>query len=121
MFMTWRVPRGASKNGGKKISDADLDRAIRNQFQSTYGKRYEFLSAVSQSESEYGEFKIHFSFAGMPQGFNPNPAFKTKDASLIKTKNTEIRENFDNERSIGGIEEPIRGKSMRHDSFIMTH
>ena len=39
MFMTWRVPRGASKNGGKEISDADLDRAIRNQFQSTYGKR----------------------------------------------------------------------------------
>ena len=39
MFMTWRVPGGASKNGGKEISDADLDRAIRNQFQSTYGKR----------------------------------------------------------------------------------
>ena len=52
----------------------------------------------------------------MPQGFNPNPAFKTKDASLIKTKNTEIRENFDNERSIGGIEEPIRGNSMSHES-----
>ena len=45
----------------------------------------------------------------MPQGFNPNPAFKSKDSGLIKTKNTEIRENFDNERSIGGIEEPIRG------------
>ena len=45
----------------------------------------------------------------MPQGFNPNPAFKSKDIGLIKTKNTEIRENFDNERSIGGIEEPIRG------------
>ena len=57
----------------------------------------------------------------MPQGFNPNPAFKTKDASLIKTKNTEIRENFDNERSIGGIEEPIRGNSQLYDSFIMTH
>ena len=47
----------------------------------------------------------------MPQGFNPNPAFKSKDTKLIKTKNTEIRENFDNERSIGGIEEPIRGRS----------
>ena len=57
----------------------------------------------------------------MPQGFNPNPAFKTKDASLIKTKNTEIRENFDNERSIGGIEEPIRGKSTLYESSIMTH
>ena len=47
----------------------------------------------------------------MPQGFNPNPAFKSKDTKLIITKNTEIRENFDNERSIGGIEEPIRGRS----------
>ena len=55
------------------------------------------------------KLKIEFSFAGMPQGFNPNPAFKSKDIGLIKTKNTEIRENFDNERSIGGIEEPIRG------------
>ena len=57
----------------------------------------------------------------MPQGFDPNPAFKTKDASLIKTKNTEIRENFDNERSIGGIQDPIRGKSTVHDSFVMSH
>ena len=57
----------------------------------------------------------------MPQGFDPNPAFKTKDASLIKTKNTEIRENFDNERSIGGIQDPIRGKSNVHDSFVMSH
>ena len=114
MFMTWRVPRGLSKNGGKEISDADLDRAIRNQFQSTYGKR--LVPSTNQNLSQrqlYGNrFKTKlFSFAGMPQGFNPNPAFKSKDTKLIKTKNTEIRENFDNERSIGGIEEPIRGRS----------
>ena len=42
MFMTWRTPRGA-KAVGDEITNEQLDRAIREQFQSTYGKRLFFL------------------------------------------------------------------------------
>jgi len=59
----------------------------RHQFQSTYGK----------------------SYAGMPQGFDPNSAFSTDVGTDNWTKDTEIRENFDNERSIIGVENEIRG------------
>ena len=94
---------------------------MRLGFYTTYIRFQINFGVISQSKTNIIALKFHFSFAGMPQGFNPNPAFKTKDAALIKTKNTEIRENFDNERSIGGIQDPIRGKSTVHDSHGMTH
>jgi len=45
----------------------------------------------------------------MPQGFDPNSAFSTDVGTDNWTKDTEIRENFDNERSIIGVENEIRG------------
>ena len=52
----------------------------------------------------------------MPQGFNPSSAFTLESPKIIETKNTEIRENFDTERSITGIEEPIRGMELMNSS-----
>ena len=50
-----------------------------------------------------------FSYVGMPQGFDLNSAFIEQQNRAIVTKNTEIRENYDKDRSISGIEDPIRG------------
>ena len=47
----------------------------------------------------------------MPQGFDLSSAYVDSGAVLpVFTKNTEIRENYDAERSIHGIEQPIKGK-----------
>ena len=47
----------------------------------------------------------------MPQGFDLSSAYVDSAAVLpVFTKNTEIRENYDAERSIHGIEQPIKGK-----------
>ena len=54
------------------INDADVDRAIRSQFRSTYGK----------------------SFNGLPQGFDISAAYSQTDSSTEKQRVTEVRENY---------------------------
>ena len=58
---------------------------------------------------EITQFLIFFSYVAMPQGFDMGSAFTEQPKFPIYTKNTEVRENFDQERSIHGIEGPIQG------------
>jgi len=100
MFMTWRTPRHVAPGARDEISNEQLDRAIREQFQSTYGK----------------------SYVAMPQGFDLSSAYVDSGAVLpVFTKNTEIRENYDAERSIHGIEQPIKENTSRYGANKTKH
>ena len=64
-----------------------------------------------ESRKKYAK-SPNFSYVAMPQGFDMGSAFTEKVQFPIFTKNTEVRENYDQERSIHGIEGPIQGTSM---------
>ena len=98
MFMTWRVPRDLRNtnknryntfiiieklNTFSSINDQHIDKIIRDQFNSTYSKSYN----------------------GMPQGFNPLGGFETPETNIVRTRNTETRENY----LVKIVEDPIRG------------
>merc|ERR1712227_500237 len=47
----------------------------------------------------------------IPKGFNAVPAFISSSKSVIRTKNTEIRENFDDKNP---LDEPIKENNTRY-------